>query len=194
MNTVLRQATATDGGSAASVAEAPATATTNGKPSITFEMNEITEGPLKNFKFNSPVYNNFEATRVKLGEERILGALTSLAAARIRTKVKNDSIPEKGPDGKADFNPKDPAHTSWLQAQLIAKNPGGVLFTEQQATDWAPDSRELSSNQLFKQVKALLETKDPVKALEALELMKKMQKLAEEEAASIAAAAASKTA
>ncbi len=187
MNRINLTPTDTDGGAVATASPA-----TNGKPPITYEMNEITEGPLKGFKFNSPVYNDYDATTVKLGKERILGALTSLAAARIRSKVKNDNVPEKGPNGVEEFNPKNPQHTSWLQTQLITKNPGFILFSETQASDWAPDSRELSSNQLFKQIKELFETKDPVKAAQAIELMAKMQRLAEEEAASITAAAAMK--
>lgn len=180
-----------DGAEGGAVAEAPATAANSeAKPDLAFEVCEITEGPLKNFKFNVPVWNDFDAMTTKYGKERMLGLGNSVAAARIRTKVKNDNIPEFADDAKKiAFDSKNVAHINEMQKKLLLAHPDAILFSVAQATDWSPDLREMSPNQLFKQAKELFETRLPENIKKGLELIAKMQKIVQEDANSMLASA-----
>jgi len=179
---ILLDPTVADSGGTAATTTTAAPAATNGAP-ITFELNEISEGPLKNFKFYSPVYSDFDTMVTRLGKEAIMGVMASVGAARIRTKVKNDNVPEK-------FDTKNVAAGIQLQQTLLAKFKDGILYTQDEAASWRPDVRELSPNQMFKQARELMESKDPAKIQEGVALLLKMQKVMTEMAQGEAAAAA----
>jgi len=121
---------------------APSNATTNGKPPVEYEVSEFEEGDFKGFKFTHPTFNTLAAVAEVYGEEKALSLINVQVQARIRTKVKN-GLPK-------DIKPIDLPRT---QQELLTKNPGGILFTQEAAASWRPEVRELSPNQLFKRAK-----------------------------------------
>ncbi len=135
---------------------------TNGKPPVEYEVNEFEAGPIKGYKYTYPSFNDITAAVETYGAEKVLSLLNTQIIGRIRTKVVN-AHPTK--DLK-------PAEIAKFQQDLLAKHPGGLLFTQDEATAWRPEVRELSPNQLFKRAKEMFaeassET-DPAKKMELM--------------------------
>lgn len=143
------------------VAENPTDEAQSGKPAISYEVNEFEEGDFKGFKFTVPEFNTMEAAVETYGADKVLSLLNTQINARIRTKVKN-GLPKN----------LKPVDLAAKHAELLAKHTGGILFSEKEASEWRPEVRELSPNQLFKKAKDAYkkanETTDPAERAKLL--------------------------
>lgn len=147
------------------------------KPPLSFEINEFVDGEYKGFKYTTPVHNvtgrkvtmevdeGIKTAIDRYGEGVVLNLFDSSVLGRIRTKVKN-GLPKS----------LKPAELAAKHQELLQKYPGGVLFTEQEATTWKPDVRELSPNQLFKKAReAFSDAAKETDMAKKMELMAKGQ-------------------
>jgi len=145
---------------------------------LTFETNEFVDGDYKGFKYTVPVHNitgrkttltvdeGVAKAIERYGEATVLLLMDSQILGRIRTKVKN-GLPKN----------QKPAELAAEHAKLLQKHPDGMLFSAEEATNWKPEMRELSPNQLYKKAKEAFQQAgtetDPNKRAELLVLGQK---------------------
>lgn len=111
------------------------------EPIVAKEEN-FTTGDWNGFKFFSPQFGSIDKAVEHFGANNILAMLNAQVSSRIRTKVKN-GLPK---------NLKGQEMADYKNAKL-KKSPDGVLFTQEQALAWRPDTREETSNSIFKDIK-----------------------------------------
>lgn len=146
---------------------------------IEFEVEQFTEGPLKEFKFNVPRFNSVKRATDIYGETVVLNMLHSVITARVRTKVKND------------IGEIAPAQLAAKRQELLTKTGNtGVLYTEDQAITWRPEIRELTPKQLMKQAQEAFSKGDIQRGTDLLRQMGELMKKIGEEQAAIAQATA----
>lgn len=146
---------------------------------LTFEVQEF-EGensPAKGFKFQAPVFTadqaGLDAAVAHYGLEDTMKVLGSAIISRIRTKVKND----------LGFNGLKPAEITNRKQTLATNYPDFIVFDEAKAAAWKPDVREITPNQIMKQIKELNgdTTLDaPTKAARLGELVQQLAKVTAE--------------
>jgi len=127
---------------------------------VLYEVNEFIDGDFKGLKFQTPVFDTLDSLVNSYGEECILSLVNQQIQARIRTKVKN-SLPKN-------LKPDD---TRQFMENTLSRHPDGIVFSEQQASEWKPDARELTANKLFKMAKEAFAVGDVVKGTEFLKQM-----------------------
>ena len=106
-------------------------------------------GDAEQFSFTTKVYNNIQAAVDDLGADVALDILNAEIQARIGMKARSVAGFGKLAEVAA---PERLTVKNNLIASLIAKYPTKVIFTEEDATNWKPNTRELSLSGIQKKI------------------------------------------
>lgn len=106
-------------------------------------------GEAEIFSYTTKVYNSIDGAISELGQDIILDLINNEVSARIGSKAR----------AKAGFNALSEVEASKrasakneLVASLTAKYPTKVIFSEADAADWKPNTRELSLSGIQKKI------------------------------------------
>lgn len=146
---------------------------TSNRPAIEYETTEFREGSAcEGFKFVAPQFNKLDAAIEKLGEKAILSLLNNDITNRISMKAKNKA----GFGALATIKSTGERKTKKdeLRATLLAAHPDLLIFNQEEAQKWQPNTRELTFNQAIKRFKECLDKGEKVKAMEWFEEIKRL--------------------